>query len=73
MLREAKDLGPYVAELLSMRPGMAGMWIAHGRNKLTFDERIRLELEYVRNWSLKLDFILFAKSLIALLMASGAH
>jgi len=73
MLREAEELAPYAAEVLSLPPGMAGMWIAHGRNRLTFEQRIRLELEYVRAWSLRLDFVLFWKSLIAVLTARGAH
>ena len=73
MLREAEELAPYAAELLSMPPGMAGMWIAHGRNRLTFEQRIQLELEYVRYWSLGLDFVLFWKSFIALVTARGVH
>ena len=72
MLREAGELEPYAAELLSMPPGMAGMWIAHGRNRLTFEQRIHLEREYVRRWSLRLDFVLFWKSFIALVTARGA-
>ena len=73
MLREAQELEPYMAGLLSMRPGMAGIWMAHGRNELTFEERIQLELKYIRRWSLKLDAVLFVKSLVAVLTARGAH
>jgi lipopolysaccharide/colanic/teichoic acid biosynthesis glycosyltransferase len=73
MLRETGEIEPYIADILTMSPGMAGMWIAHGRNNLTFEERIRLEVQYVRNWSLKLDFVLFWKSFIALVLARGAH
>lgn len=73
MQREAGEIEPYISELLSMPPGMAGMWIAHGRNHLTFDERIQLELEYLRNWSLALEARLFIKSLLALITARGAH
>lgn len=38
-----------------MRPGMAGWAWIHGRNQLPFDQRIRLDLWYVDNWSLRLD------------------
>ena len=73
MLREAQEIEPYMAALLSLRPGMAGIWMAHGRNELTFEERIQLELKYIRRWSLKLDAVLFVKSLVTLLTAKGAH
>jgi lipopolysaccharide/colanic/teichoic acid biosynthesis glycosyltransferase len=73
MLREVQELEPYLAELLSVRPGMAGMWIAHGRNKLTFGQRIQLELQYVHSWSLRLDAVLLWKSALNLLMSRGAH
>jgi len=73
MIREVPDIGPHLSELLTMRPGMAGMWIAYGRNRLTFEERVSLDLKYVREWSLKLDASLFFKSLVALLIARGAH
>ena len=73
MQREAGELEPYAAEILSMRPGMAGMWIAHGRSSLTFEQRIQLELDYVRHWSLGLDLIVFWKSVVALITARGAH
>ena len=43
-----------------MRPGMAGWAWIHGRNQLPFDERIRLDLWYVDNWSLSLDFKILA-------------
>lgn len=72
MLREEDDIEPHLDEILSMPPGMAGMWIAHGRNNLTFEQRIQLELEYVHNWSLWLDAVLFWKSFWALVSRRGA-
>lgn len=43
-------------ERLEVPPGITGLWQVRGRNVTTFDERLRLDIEYVRNMSLTLDF-----------------
>jgi exopolysaccharide biosynthesis polyprenyl glycosylphosphotransferase len=40
---------------LDMKPGMTGLWQVSGRNRLPFDEMVRLDLFYIENWSLLLD------------------
>lgn len=71
--REFDELASYAHYILSMPPGMAGMWIACGRNRLTFAQRLELEVVYTSQWSLWLDVVLFARSLIAMLGGNGAH
>lgn len=44
--------GAHADEVLSLRPGLAGLWQISGRNRLTYHERCRLDLELVRNRSL---------------------
>ncbi len=41
---------------LEARPGITGLWQVRGRSRLKFDEMVRLDLRYIRNWSLGLDF-----------------
>jgi len=41
---------------------MAGLWQVSGKNELTFEDRLRLEEYYVRNWSLWLDFMILVKT-----------
>jgi lipopolysaccharide/colanic/teichoic acid biosynthesis glycosyltransferase len=41
---------------LSVRPGLTGLWQATGKANCTFSELIQLDLDYIDNWSLKLDF-----------------
>ncbi|HVG37874.1 MAG TPA: sugar transferase [Pyrinomonadaceae bacterium] len=40
---------------LGMKPGLTGLWQVSGRNRLSFDEMVRLDLFYIENWSLVLD------------------
>lgn len=60
-------------KILSVKPGMAGLWVASGRHNLSFEDRIRLETEYVDNWSLWLDLKCFVKTLLIAVRAVGAQ
>jgi exopolysaccharide production protein ExoY len=59
---ELSRYGDDVAELLSVRPGLTGYWQISGRSALDYDERVRLDLAYVKAWSLKLDLRILLKS-----------
>ncbi len=56
-----------------IRPGMAGWAWIHGRNRLPFEERIRLDLWYVDHWSLWLDLKILAKALVLLFRRVGVY
>lgn len=57
----------------SFRPGMAGWAWIHGRNRLPWDERVRLDLWYVDRWSLWLDFYILAKAFVLLFRREGVY
>ena len=58
---------------LSMRPGLTCFWQIQGRNKITdFDTWMKMDLEYIDNWSLKLDFIIILKTIPVVLFGIGA-
>ena len=58
---------------LSMKPGLTGMWQTSGRNKITdFEEVVRLDTEYIVNWSLWLDIKLIFKTIKVVLERKGA-
>jgi undecaprenyl-phosphate galactose phosphotransferase len=59
---EFARMGSKVLSILSVRPGLTGLWQVSGRNRLTFDQRVNLEAWYVRNWTLWFDCILLAKT-----------
>jgi exopolysaccharide biosynthesis polyprenyl glycosylphosphotransferase len=52
---------------LDMKPGMTGLWQVSGRNRLPFDEMVRLDLFYIENWSLLLDLKIVLRTLPVML------
>jgi exopolysaccharide biosynthesis polyprenyl glycosylphosphotransferase len=57
---------------LAMRPGMTGLWQVTGRNAVDFDEWMRLDLLYVDQWSLGLDFKILLRTIPVVLSGTGA-
>ena len=55
------------------KPGMAGWAWIHGRNRLPWDERVRLDLWYVDHWSLELDFHILARAFVLLFRRDGVY
>jgi len=58
---------------LSMKPGITCEWQAGGRNKITnFEDWVKMDLDYIDNWSLWLDFKILVKTIPAVLFGRGA-
>jgi lipopolysaccharide/colanic/teichoic acid biosynthesis glycosyltransferase len=64
-----------VAQLLRLRvtPGITGPWQVGGRSKLTFDDMVRLDLQYIEDRSLLLDIKLLALTVPTVLLGDGAY
>ena len=58
---------------LSVRPGMTCLWQISGRSELGFDKWMELDLAYIDNWSLWLDFKILWKTIPAILSGRGAY
>ena len=59
---------------LSVKPGLTCLWQISGRSEITdFDEWVRLDLEYIDNWSLWLDFKIFFKTIPVVVFGKGAE
>ncbi len=59
---------------LSMRPGMTCTWQVSGRNEISdFSSWVKLDLEYIDNWSLGRDILLLFRTIPAVLFGTGAH
>ena len=58
--------------LLSARPGITGLWQVMGRSRTTFDEMVRLDLKYLREWNLLLDLKILLMTPKAVINGSGA-
>jgi exopolysaccharide biosynthesis polyprenyl glycosylphosphotransferase len=58
---------------LSVKPGLTCLWQVSGRNKITdFKEWIRLDLEYIDNWSIWLDLLILLRTIPVVLLSTGA-
>ncbi|MGE3524637.1 MAG: sugar transferase [Gemmatimonadales bacterium] len=66
---EAYDHWQY--DRLQVLPGITGLWQVSGRNLLTYRQMCELDVQYVRNWSLYLDFKILLKTIPVVLFNSG--
>ena len=57
---------------LEVTPGITGLWQVEGRNKTNFDERLRLDIEYIRRRSLLLDLKILLRTVPTVFRRSGA-
>ena len=69
---EAYDLW-HRRRLLEVKPGITGLWQVRGRSSTTFDEMVRLDLQYSRTWSPMLDVKILLDTPRAVLMGDGAY
>ena len=58
---------------LSMKPGLTCLWQVNGRNRIVFDDWMKLDLEYIDNWSLALDLQILLRTVPAVVFARGAR
>ncbi len=61
-----------VAKVLSVKPGITGLWQVSGRSEINFDERIIIDAQYVEHLSLKNDIIIIFKTPYVMLTGKGA-
>jgi exopolysaccharide biosynthesis polyprenyl glycosylphosphotransferase len=68
---EAYDIW-HRCRVLEAKPGITGLWQVHGRSRVAFDEMVRLDLRYARNWSLWLDLKILLQTPRAVWAGDGA-
>jgi exopolysaccharide biosynthesis polyprenyl glycosylphosphotransferase len=59
--------------LLTVLPGITGLWQVSGRSDISYEERVRLDMYYVRNWSIWLDLQLLFQTIPAVIRGRGAY
>lgn len=69
---ELERYGEHQNAYLSVLPGLTGMWQAYGRSNLTFEERIKMDVRYVEERSMKLDFCILFQTIKTVLRGEGA-
>jgi len=71
---ELEEYGRWGMNLLTVRPGITGLWQVSGRSDVTYEERVRFDMYYIRNYSILLDLqILFIQTVPAVLKRKGAY
>jgi lipopolysaccharide/colanic/teichoic acid biosynthesis glycosyltransferase len=70
--REIPDMAQKEAIVLRVKPGITGIWQVTTRNQSTFEERVNLDVEYVRNWSPWLDLYILARTFPVVLGGTGS-
>ncbi|MCM8791028.1 MAG: sugar transferase [Candidatus Omnitrophica bacterium] len=70
---EVSKLEPWQRRRLSMRPGITCLWQVSGRSKLSFEQWMKLDLEYIDRWSLWLDFKILLKTIPVVIFGIGAY
>ena len=59
--------------ILEVKPGITGLWQVKGRSSTTFDEMVRLDLKYIREWSLRLDLKILIRTPLGRFSGKGAY
>ena len=73
VIAELERYGDGQEMLLSLKPGLTGLWQVSGRNDLDYSERVRLDLYYVENRSFLLDLKILLRTPMAVILRRGAY
>jgi exopolysaccharide biosynthesis polyprenyl glycosylphosphotransferase len=71
--REMEQYGSDMHRRFLVKPGLTGLWQVSGRSDLSWDDSVRMDLRYVENWSLAVDFMILWKTIGAVLRGAGAY
>ena len=71
--RERQVMGRFLQDIVRTTPGITGLWQVSGRNETSFQERLLLDVYYIRNWSIWLDISLIVRTVKAVVVRRGAY
>ena len=70
---EVAKYGQYIEDFYLVKPGITGLWQVSGRNDIAYEDRVRMDSWYVRNWSVWLDLVILLKTVRYVLAGRGAY
>ncbi|WP_431816631.1 sugar transferase [Gordonia jacobaea] len=73
LVGEGAEVPNFVERRLLVKPGITGLWQVSGRSDLEAEDRIRLDLLYVENWTITQDLAILVKTVKAVLFQDGAY
>ncbi|SFC09670.1 Sugar transferase involved in LPS biosynthesis (colanic, teichoic acid) [Alkalibacterium subtropicum] len=73
LIREMEEYTDYDKQRLMVKPGITGLWQVSGRSSVSFPQMVELDLEYIRDLSLKNDMIILLKTVKVVLKSEDAY
>jgi exopolysaccharide biosynthesis polyprenyl glycosylphosphotransferase len=73
LAHEVERYDDWLQRRLHVKPGVTGLWQVNGRHELSFEDYVRYDLFYVRNWSLALDLSILWRTIPAVLSRRGSY
>ena len=70
--REKEDMGEYYSTIVKVKPGLTGPWQVAGRSNLEFEDRMKLDIEYVKSMSIRKDIKMLWKTVTKVFKKDGA-
>jgi lipopolysaccharide/colanic/teichoic acid biosynthesis glycosyltransferase len=70
---EMVKYGDWGLNLLTTQPGITGLWQVSGRSDLSYEERVRLDMYYIRNWNIWFDLQILWQTIPAVIKGRGAY
>jgi len=71
LLHEYKDYRDWHKKRLDGTPGITGLWQVSGKNRIPFEEMVKLDIHYLKNWSLWLDMKIILRTIPVMLKGDG--
>ena len=62
-LLQLEDYSPYQTRRFEVMPGMTGLWQVSGKNRLSFDQMIALDLDYIDRMSVWMDLVIVFRTI----------
>ncbi len=72
-LQETEKYGKWRLNLMTVKPGITGLWQISGRSDVTYEQRVRIDMYYIRNYSIWLDLLILWRTIPTVLKGHGAY
>jgi len=69
--QELERYGDESGLFLHIKPGLTGLWQVSGRNDVSYDNRVKLDIYYIENWSIGLDLAILLRTIPIVLRKTG--
>jgi exopolysaccharide biosynthesis polyprenyl glycosylphosphotransferase len=70
---ESEKYGKWATNLLTVKPGLSGLWQVSGRSDIGYDERVQMDMYYIRNYTIWLDIQLIIQTVLTVTSGRGAY